>query len=461
MSAGRRPPWRRARPGGERRPVRDAPPAVTREPRLDTAPPRGMRDVLPDEVRVRDRAIATILDVYRRHGFQRIETPAVENIKLLTRGEGGENEKLIFKILKRGEKLAAGQDIDTLVDLGLRFDLTVPLARYYANNHGQLPHPLKAIQIGPVWRAERPQAGRFRQFTQCDIDILGVASETAEIDLIIATAEALLALGLTDLTIRINDRRVLAAIARHCGFDEARFDSVFIALDKLDKIGGGGVKEELERQGHSAKAIGTLFGLLTEGTGAAWRLDQLAPVLGGHWDAAAGRALERILGEAHHYARDRFDIKFDPTLVRGMGYYTGPIFEVQHRDARSSIAGGGRYDRMIGKLLGRDVPATGFSIGFERVIGILMERDATGSVDRERVALVIDEQAASLAPALRLARELREQGSIVSLEIKSKKAGRQFQELELRGFRRIGVVSDDGSVEWRARRSQPVSGGGA
>jgi len=234
--------------------VSDRPPAVAREPKLDTTPPRGMRDVLPDEVEVRDRAQATILDVYRRHGFQRIETPAVENIQLLTRGEGGENEKLIFKILKRGEKLTAAQNADDLADLGLRFDLTVPLARYYANNHGRLPQPLKAIQIGPVWRAERPQHGRFRQFTQCDIDILGVSSEIAEIELILATAEALLALGLTDLTIRINDRRILAAIARHCGFAEGRFDSVFIALDKLDKLdkagqraGGGGARAEGHR----------------------------------------------------------------------------------------------------------------------------------------------------------------------------------------------------------------------
>src|SRR5438309_9596092 len=212
-----------------------------------------MRDVLPDEVEVRDRAQATILDVYRRHGFQRIETPAVENIQLLTRGEGGENEKLIFKILKRGEKLTAAQNADDLADLGLRFDLTVPLARYYANNHGRLPQPLKAIQIGPVWRAERPQHGRFRQFTQCDIDILGVRSEIAEIELIPATADVLSVLGLDGLTVRLNDRRILAAVARHCGFEDARFDSVFIALDKLDKIGRDGVTEELREQGHGPR----------------------------------------------------------------------------------------------------------------------------------------------------------------------------------------------------------------
>ncbi len=429
--------------------------------RLDTTPPRGMRDLLPDEVEVRDRATATILDVYRRHGFQRIETPAVESIKLLTRSEGGENEKLIFKILKRGEKLAAGQDLDELVDLGLRFDLTVPLARYYANNHARLPHPLKVIQIGPVWRAERPQAGRFRQFTQCDIDILGVAGETAEIELIVATAEALLALGLTGLTIRLNDRRILAAIARHCGFEAARFGSVFIALDKLDKIEKEGVVKELEAEGHPTRAIRTLLGLLNEVTAAARRLDRLASVLGATWDGAAGSGLQRILGEVQDYGQGGFGIEFDPTLVRGMGYYTGPIFEVQYRDARSSIAGGGRYDRMIGKLMGQDVPATGFSIGFERVVSILMEQGSGGAPERERVALVVDEPAITLAPVLRLARELRDQGCVVSLEVKGKRAGRQFQDLETRGFGRIGVVAGDGSVEWRGRRSQLVGEGGA
>src|SRR5262245_30071266 len=229
-----------------------------------------MRDLLPREVEVRDAAMSRILGVYRTYGFQRVETPAMENLTLLTGGGGGENEKLIFKVLKRGEKLASSSGDDSatgLADLGLRFDLTVPLARYYAHNHARLPHPLKAIQIGPVWRAERPQHGRFRQFTQCDIDILGVRSEVAEIELILATAEALTALGLEGLTIRINDRRVLAALARHCGFDEARFDSVFIALDKLDKIEAAGVVAELLAQGHPEPSVRTLMSVLDESAG--------------------------------------------------------------------------------------------------------------------------------------------------------------------------------------------------
>jgi histidyl-tRNA synthetase len=421
-----------------------APRESPHQPRLETAPPRGMRDVLPDEVEIRDRTLATILDVYRRRGFQRIETPAVENLRLLTGGEGGENEKLIFKILKRGEKLSSAREGEELADLGLRFDLTVPLARYYANNHARLPQPLKALQIGPVWRAERPQQGRFRQFTQCDIDILGISSEIAEIELILATADALAALGLDGLTVRINDRRILAAVARHCGFEETRFDSVFIALDKLDKIGRKGVATELEATGHAERAIGELLGLLDEATGAAWRLDELSRLLGETTDAAIWRALGRIIETVTQHADGRFRIAFDPTLVRGMAYYTGPIFEIRYRDASASIAGGGRYDRMIGKLLGRDVPATGFSIGFERVIGILLERRALGAEGPERIAFVFDEDTRHLGAILARARTLWEQGHVVLLELKAKRMGKQLHDLESRGFARIMVFDAEG-----------------
>jgi histidyl-tRNA synthetase len=419
-------------------------PERPRDLKPETTPPRGMRDVLPDEVELRDRTLGTILDVYRRRGFRRIETPAVESLTLLTRGEGGENEKLIFKILKRGEKLSTARDLEELADLGLRFDLTVPLARYYANNHARLPHPLKAIQIGPVWRAERPQHGRFRQFTQCDIDILGVRSEIAEIELILATADALSALGLDGLTVRINDRRILASLARHCGFEEARFESVFIALDKLDKIGREGVVGALHAEGHPERAVGVLLALLEEATGAAWRLDELSRILGGEADAAVWRSLRRIIETVTEDAGGRFRIAFDPTLVRGMSYYTGPIFEVRYQDAAASIAGGGRYDRMIGKLLGRDVPATGFSIGFERVIGILMERGATGAEGLDRTVLVFDEDTAHLGRVLAMARTLWDQGRVVLLELKAKRLGKQLHDLEARGFRRIVVFDAEG-----------------
>ena len=407
-----------------------------------------MRDVLPDEVALRDWAMAQILAVYRRHGFVRIETPAVESLRLLLRSDGGENEKLIFKILKRGEKLEAAGRPEDMADLGLRFDLTVPLVRYYAHNHPRLPQPLKAIQIGPVWRAERPQQGRYRQFTQCDIDVLGVASEVAEIELILATTEALAALGLKDLTVRLNDRRLLGAMVAHCGFDPARAGSVFIALDKLDKIGRDAVAAELREAGHPADAAGRLLELL----GAVATPAALQALLGARAEADVWRGLQRILDTVAGQAAGRFRIAFDATLVRGMGYYTGPIFEIQHGDATSSIAGGGRYDRMVGKFIARDVPATRFSIGFERVIGILMERGSSPEGDGLRVALVFDDTM-DLAPVLGLARDLREQGRHVLLETRGKRLGKQLQDLEARGFRRIGVVGADGTVEWREPRT--------
>jgi histidyl-tRNA synthetase len=407
-----------------------------------------MRDVLPDEVALRDWAMAQILTIYRRHGFVRIETPAVESLRLLLRSDGGENEKLIYKILKRGEKLATAGGTEDLADLGLRFDLTVPLVRYYAHNLANLPQPLKAIQIGPVWRAERPQKDRYRQFTQCDIDILGVASELAEIELILATSEALTALGLKDLVVRLNDRQVLAGMTAHCGFDPARTGSVFIALDKLDKIGREGVARELKEAGHPADAVDRLLATLASST----TPGALRALLGPRVDAAVWRGLDRILDTVETQAAGRFRLRFDPTLVRGMGYYTGPIFEVQHGGGTSSIAGGGRYDRMVGKFIARDVPATGFSIGFERVISILLERGSALEAEGERVALVFDEEE-SLGPALALARDLREQGKAVLLEAKGKRLGKQLQDLEARGYRRIGVVAADGPVEWRAPRT--------
>ena len=407
-----------------------------------------MRDVLPDEVALRDWAMAQILAVYRRHGFVRIETPAVESLRLLLRSDGGENEKLIFKILKRGEKLQAAGRLEDMADLGLRFDLTVPLVRYYAHNHARLPQPLKAIQIGPVWRAERPQQGRYRQFTQCDIDVLGVASEVAEIELILATTEALAALGLKDLIVRLNDRRLLGAMVAHCGFDPARAGSVLIALDKLDKIGRGEVAAELREAGHPADAAGRLLELL----GAVATPATLRTLLGSRADEGVWRGLQRILDTVATQAAGRFRLAFDATLVRGMGYYTGPIFEIQHGDATSSIAGGGRYDRMVGKFSGREVPATGFSIGFERVIGILMGRGSSTETDGPRVALVFDDTM-DLAPVLGLARDLREQGRHVLLETRGKRLGKQLQDLEARGFRRIGVMDADGTVEWREPRA--------
>jgi histidyl-tRNA synthetase len=407
--------------------------------KVPTAPPRGMRDVLPDEVELRDVATQTILTVYRSYGFRRIETPALEHLRLLVSGEGGDNEKLIFKVLKRGEELetalAAGSR--DLADLGLRFDLTVPLARYYAENHARLPDPLKAIQIGPVWRAERPQKGRFRQFTQCDIDVVGAKSPAVEIELILATCEALSRLQLSDLTVRVNDRRILGAIARHCGFDEREHAAVFIAFDKLDKIGAEGVMRELHDAGLSADAVAGFERLLPVLQKRELPLDAL-----GDEARAAAAGLDAIILTANQAIAAGARVERDPTLVRGMGYYTGTIFEISSPAFPSSIAGGGRYDRMVGKLMGREAPACGFSIGFERLVAILSERGGVASpaapaagASGRRIALLVDDAATSaLVPALAAARALREGGDLVSLEIRRKNLGRQLDDLQVHGF---------------------------
>jgi histidyl-tRNA synthetase len=420
-----------------------------------------MRDILPAEAELRDAAAATILAVYRRYGFRRIETPALESLQLLTGGGGGENEKLVFKVLKRGEKLDLGAAVTEadLTDLGLRFDLTVPLARYYANNQGKLPDPLRAVQIGPVWRAERPQRGRYRQFTQCDIDILGVASEIAEIELILATTEALGALGLDGLTVRINDRRLLAAMATWCGFAPARHASVFITLDKWDKLAPDEIRAELEQAGHPAAAIARLRELYAE-TRVGQGLDGTRALLGHPADGAFA-TLARIIAAVSTAADGRFVITFDPTLVRGMGYYTGPIFEIRSSSfAGGSIAGGGRYDDMIGKYLGRPVPATGFSIGFERVVDILSRMPGRMASGDKRLALLLDEASAELGGVLRAARDLRDQGYLVALERRARNAGAQRAALEKQGYDGVATVGADGrpSLQWFADREPRQAG---
>jgi histidyl-tRNA synthetase len=427
--------------------------------KLPTAPPRGMRDVLPDEVELRDAATQTIVGVYRSYGFRRVETPALESLRLLLGSDGGENEKLIFKVLKRGEDLesALASGGRELADLGLRFDLTVPLARYYAENHARLPDPLKAIQIGPVWRAERPQKGRYRQFTQCDIDVLGIGSIVSEVELILATCDALARLGLTGLTVRVNDRRILALIARHCGFAEERQASFFIAFDKLDKIGAEGVLGELREAGHDAAAVVRFEALLPLLQKRELSLDALRATLAPGGDA--GGALDSvatILGTVASELPTGTRAEFDPTLVRGMGYYTGTIFEIVSPAFPSSIAGGGRYDRMIGRLMGREVPACGFSIGFERLIAILAERADPLAVmappmGGRRIALLMEDDTA-LARALPAARRLRADGHLVSLELRRKNMRKQLDDLQTHGFSDYAVLEDDAAAVKPLRR---------
>jgi histidyl-tRNA synthetase len=421
--------------------------------RVSTVPPRGMRDVLPAEVELRDAATQQILTVYRSFGFRRIETPALESLRLLAGSEGGENEKLIFKVLKRGEDLdEALRTGGELADLGLRFDLTVPLARYYAENHARLPDPLKAIQIGPVWRAERPQKGRYRQFTQCDIDTLGLASGVVEVELILATGEALARLGLGALTVRINDRRILGLIAQHCGFPPAAQGGFFITFDKLDKLGPEGVVTELRESGLDLGAIGRFEQLLPTLQKGETSLPALPASLGGAEAGEAVDSLDWIIRTASAELPESTRVRFDPTLVRGMGYYTGTIFEIASPAFPSSIAGGGRYDRMIGTLLGRPVPACGFSIGFERLLMILAERGERGVVGRvespaatRRIALLVD-GGGDLTAALASARALRAEGYLVSLELKRRNVGKQLTDLTAHGFWGHASVEDGAAI---------------
>lgn len=416
---------------------------------LGSAPPSGMRDFLPAEVALRDWATAAIIRTYERFGFTRIETPALENINLLRRGEGGENLQLIFEVLKRGDKLEKELKCDSvnrldLADLGLRFDLTVPLVRFYANNQGSLPSPFKSIQIGSVWRAESPQHGRYRQFTQCDIDIIGVKSEIAETELLQASATALLELGFNGFTIRINDRRILTELAEFCGFSEERFDSVFIAVDKLDKIGLAGVKAELGKDGHPHEAIEKLLDVLHR-----VRDDQSGQLKEAHkylphtLPEDVYRSLQSVIDAVTAQSQGRYDIKFDPTLVRGMGYYTGQIFEISCPGYSSSVGGGGRYDKMVGKFSGRDTPACGFSIGFERIINILQEKNFKPPTASEKIALICEPDRDSHCDILAAAAKLRDRASVVSIQVRKKDMKKQLDALLAQGFDSFCVYKGD------------------
>ena len=422
-----------------------------KETKPSAVPAKGMRDLLPGQVATRDWATARILEVYASYGFTRIETPAVENLTALLGSQGGENEKLVFKIMKRGEKLSTA-DPGEQADLGLRFDLTVPLARYYAHLHATLPQPFRAIQIGPVFRAEQPQKGRYRQFTQCDIDILGLGAPLAEIELIRATVDALAAVTLRSLVVRVNDRRLLMAQVSAAGFAEAEAGPVLIALDKMDKIGAAGVQRELLGRGFPADRVTQFLAAVAEiekralsgGPDLDW-LD--LPV-----DRTVVDTLSAILRGARGDRRDgaEVEIRFDPTLVRGMGYYTGPIFEISHTGYPSSIAGGGRYDNMIGRFLGRPVPACGFSIGFERLVEILEEREATASFGtaRSKVVLLVDEGLRDLSPVLTEARTRRAEGAVVIVEPRqAKSAGRRLFQLAKDGFTEGRAYHADGTSE--------------
>lgn len=342
---------------------------------LAKKPVNGMKDILPEEMQIRDYVQGVIKDTYRSFGFTPIETPCMENIGNLSSKQGGENEKLIFKILKRGEKLklAEAKEEADVVDFGMRYDLTVPLARFYANNANDLPAPFKALQMGNVWRADRPQRGRYRQFMQCDIDILGEPGNLAEIELILATTTTIGRIGFENFEIHINERRILKAMARYSGFPEEAFDTVCIILDKMDKIGRDGVAQELEKEGFAKEAVDKYLGLFDGVEAADNGLKYLADTLADDLEDGVYENLQEIIDAVEATRTAKFDLIFDPTLVRGMGYYTGTIFEIVMPELGAACGGGGRYDKMIGRFTGNDVPACGFSIGFERIVLLLME----------------------------------------------------------------------------------------
>ena len=408
---------------------------------LKKKPVTGMKDILPAEMAVRDYVIRLIKETYGTFGFSSIETPCVEHIENLSSKQGGENEKLIFKILKRGEKLKleSAQCEADLVDGGLRYDLTVPLSRYYSNHANELPTPFKALQMGNVWRADRPQRGRFRQFMQCDIDILGEPTNLAEIELILATTTLLGKLDFKNFTIRINDRRILKAMAAYSGFAPESFDTVFIILDKMDKIGIEGVRGELEKEGFAKESIDTYLAMFEEITADVAGVRYVKEKLAGVLDPQYADGLELIINSVDAVKSADFKIAFDPTLVRGMSYYTGPIFEISMDEFGGSVGGGGRYDEMIGKFTGNDTCACGFSIGFERIIMLLMERGFKVPGTANKKALLIEKNmpAEGMMKVLKQADEDRKNGMQVTIAVMKKNKKFQKEQLKEEGYEEI------------------------
>ena len=405
---------------------------------LSKKPMTGMKDIMPDEMKVRNYVKRVIEETYTSYGFSQIETPVVENIQNLTSKQGGENEKLIFKILKRGEKLnleTAEAEMD-LVDSGLRYDLTVPLVRYYSKNANELPTPFKALQMGNVFRADRPQRGRYRQFMQCDIDILGDATNLAEIELILATSSTLTKLGFKNFEIRINDRRILKAMAEYSGFDADSFDQVFITLDKMDKIGLDGVKEVLIKDGFSEDAVEKYTSLFSEIEGQSDAIAYLSDKLGDGFADDVKQWKDEIIDSVKNAKTDNYDIVFDPTLVRGMSYYTGTIFEIAIPEFGGSCGGGGRYDKMVGQFTGNDTPACGFSIGFERIILLMMEQGFEIPENEDKVCYLIEKgiEGKALSDIIEKANTERQNGKQILVARMNKNKRFQKEQLSEQGY---------------------------
>ena len=405
---------------------------------LSKKPMTGMKDIMPDEMKVRNYVKRVIEETYLSYGFSQIETPVVENIQNLTSKQGGENEKLIFKILKRGEKLnleTAQGEMD-LVDSGLRYDLTVPLVRYYSKNANELPTPFKALQMGNVFRADRPQRGRYRQFMQCDIDILGDATNLAEIELILATSSTLTKLGFKNFEIRINDRRILKAMAEYSGFSAEDFDQVFITLDKMDKIGLDGVKEVLIKDGFSEDAVEKYTSLFSEIENEKDPIAYLSDKLGDNFADDVKQWMDEIIDSVKNAKTDNYDIVFDPTLVRGMSYYTGTIFEIAIPEFGGSCGGGGRYDKMVGQFTGNDTPACGFSIGFERIILLMMEQGFEIPENEDKLCYLIEKgvDGKALSDIIEKANAERQNGKQILVARMNKNKRFQKEQLSEQGY---------------------------
>lgn len=406
-------------------------------------PARGFRDVLPRDKAKREAVLSSIRRSYARFGFSEIETPAMEPIERLSSNQGGENEKLVFRILRRGLDASEPVLITEAVDLGLRYDLTVPLVRYYASHSHELPQVLRSLQIGPVWRAERPQKGRYRQFLQCDIDILGEKSIIAEVEMINATLFALAQLGIEGASVRLNDRRLLDSLLSAFGVPSEMKAKALIIIDKLDKIGVSGVCDQLAGADLAAQSVEQVRAFLTAFETTGDDIEAVAALLPAAVDQVALADVRAISEAVLASGAPGVSVVFDPTLVRGMGYYTGPIFEVAHPSSSSSICGGGRYDSMGAQLFGKDVAASGFSIGFERILD-LVDDDRWGGVE-PLLALVYDNTPASVLSALQ-GRYIRE-GRNVLLARRAKNMNRQLGELAQQGATAFAVLGPDTTTE--------------
>ncbi len=399
--------------------------------KISTTPVRGTKDFLPNEAQLREYVQNKIADVYKQYGFTKISTPIMEDINRLEKSDGGENLAMIFKIMKRGQKLDLNKENLTEADLsdsGLRYDLTMPLSRYFANNRQNLTMPFKSIQIDKVFRAERPQKGRLREFFQCDIDIIGDKSINAEMELIKTTTTALMSIGFENFTIRINDRRILNDMIIFAGFAPEDVSSVCIIFDKLDKIGMDGVKEELLEKEYDNNVVQNFMKILSETSGNT--LDSLSNYVK---NTDIIEDIKRVIDFANKISKGKFKAIYDKSLVRGMGYYTGMVFEVASSKYSSSVAGGGRYDNMVGNFIGEDIPAVGFSIGFERICDILSEEKATIPTPDKLILIYNNED--DFSEVMNKVDDLQEKGYFVNTLKRSKKLKKQIDSLVEIGYK--------------------------